>query len=151
MLPLAASCSTLTVLLNSGTRMPLLGMGTFRLQGAELVSQCVEAALAHGYRSFDTAAVYGNEAAIGQALGALLPLHGLARSDVFLTTKLGPRDQGKAEAEAACLRSLEQLACGYLDLYLIHWYAWLRGQWCRRGTGWQMHVAMVGGTLQEGD
>ncbi|XP_053890224.1 glyoxal reductase-like [Malaclemys terrapin pileata] len=110
-----------TVLLNSGTRMPLLGMGTFRLQGAELVSQCVEAALAHGYRSFDTAAVYGNEAAIGQALGALLPLHGLARSDVFLTTKLGPRDQGKAEAEAACLRSLEQLACGYLDLYLIHW------------------------------
>uniref|UniRef100_A0A674I2S2 NADP-dependent oxidoreductase domain-containing protein n=1 Tax=Terrapene triunguis TaxID=2587831 RepID=A0A674I2S2_9SAUR len=88
---------------------------------AELVSQCVEAALAHGYRSFDTAAVYGNEAAIGQALGALLPLHGLARSDVFLTTKLGPRDQGKAEAEAACLRSLEQLACGYLDLYLIHW------------------------------
>ncbi|XP_065409040.1 integral membrane protein GPR137 isoform X1 [Chrysemys picta bellii] len=101
--------------------MPLLGMGTFRLQGAELVSQCVEAALAHGYRSFDTAAVYGNEAAIGQALRALLPLHGLARSDVFLTTKLGPRDQGKAEAEAACLRSLEQLACGYLDLYLIHW------------------------------
>ncbi|XP_074861494.1 glyoxal reductase-like isoform X2 [Carettochelys insculpta] len=101
--------------------MPLLGMGTFRLQGTELVSQCVDAALAHGYRSFDTAAVYGNEAEIGQALGALLPLHGLERSDVFLTTKLGPRDQGKAKAEAACLRSLEQLACGYLDLYLIHW------------------------------
>ncbi|XP_006129712.2 glyoxal reductase-like isoform X3 [Pelodiscus sinensis] len=110
-----------TVLLNSGTRMPLLGMGTFRLQGAELVSQCVEAALAHGYRSFDTATVYHNERAMGQALGALLPLHGLERSDIFLTTKLGPQDQGKAKAEAACLRSLEQLACSYLDLYLIHW------------------------------
>uniref|UniRef100_A0A8C8R9Z6 NADP-dependent oxidoreductase domain-containing protein n=1 Tax=Pelusios castaneus TaxID=367368 RepID=A0A8C8R9Z6_9SAUR len=110
-----------TVLLNNGTRMPLLGMGTFRLRGTELVSQCVDAALAHGYRSFDTAAVYGNEMAIGQALGALLPHHGLARPDIFLTTKLAPRDQGEAEAEAACLHSLEQLASGYLDLYLIHW------------------------------
>ncbi|KPP78187.1 glyoxal reductase-like [Scleropages formosus] len=107
-------------LLNTGTRMPLLGLGTFQLRGSKEVHQAVDVALAAGYRAFDTAAVYRNEADLGCALRELLPKHGLTRKDIFLTSKLGPRDQGSAAREG-CLRSLEQLGCEYIDLYLIHW------------------------------
>uniref|UniRef100_A0A8C2GJF6 Zgc:101765 n=1 Tax=Cyprinus carpio TaxID=7962 RepID=A0A8C2GJF6_CYPCA len=108
------------VLLNTGTRMPLLGLGTFRLQGQEDTYNAVDAALTAGYRAFDTAAVYRNEAQLGHALRCLLPKHGLSREDVFITSKLGPKDQG-SKARDGCLRSLEQLGLGYIDLYLIHW------------------------------
>ncbi|KAJ6654183.1 hypothetical protein lerEdw1_007280 [Lerista edwardsae] len=101
--------------------MPLLGLGTFRLRGEEAVRLSVEAALQNGYRLVDTAAVYGNEAALGRVLGETLPRYGLGRSDLFLTSKLSPRDHGEEAAEKACLRSLQELGCGYLDLYLIHW------------------------------
>lgn len=100
--------------------MPLLGLGTFRLRGPEETYQTVDAALTAGYRAFDTAAVYRNEADIGQALCTLLPKHGLSRADVFITTKLSPRDQG-SKARDGCLRSLEQLGLDYIDLFLIHW------------------------------
>ncbi|XP_013910853.1 PREDICTED: glyoxal reductase-like [Thamnophis sirtalis] len=110
-----------TVRLNTGARMPLLGLGTYRLKGDEAVRASLDAALANGYRLVDTAAVYGNEAALGRALKDLLPRHGLAREDVFLTSKLSPRDHGEESAYAACLRTLQDLDCGYLDLYLIHW------------------------------
>ncbi|XP_030636605.1 uncharacterized protein LOC115817445 [Chanos chanos] len=109
-----------TVLLNSGTRMPLLGLGTYRLRGPEDTYRTVDAALATGYRAFDTAAVYRNEADIGRALRELLPKHGLSRVDVFITSKLGPRDQGP-RAREGCQRSLDQLGVDYIDLYLIHW------------------------------
>ncbi|XP_069036408.1 aldo-keto reductase Mkms_1985 [Lepisosteus oculatus] len=109
-----------TVELNTGARMPLLGLGTFRLRGAEELRRCVDAALAAGYRGFDTAAVYGNEEELGRALAELLPRHGLRRADVFVTSKLGPRDQGAGAAEA-CRRSVARLGAGYLDLYLVHW------------------------------
>ncbi|XP_061462197.1 glyoxal reductase-like isoform X2 [Rhineura floridana] len=101
--------------------MPLLGLGTFRLQGEEAVRLSLDAALGNGYHLVDTAAVYGNEAAIRHALSELLPCHGLARGDIFLTSKLSPRDHGEESAERACLRSLKELGCDYLDLYLIHW------------------------------
>nr|XP_028565433.1 uncharacterized protein LOC114586308 [Podarcis muralis] len=110
-----------TVWLNSGAPMPLLGLGTFRLLGEEAVRLSLDAALRNGYRLVDTAAVYGNESDIRHALHELLPHHGLARGDIFLTSKLSPRDQGQEAAEGACLRSLEELGCDYLDLYLIHW------------------------------
>lgn len=109
-----------SVLLNNDTRMPLLGLGTFRLQGEEDTYSAVDAALKAGYRAFDTAAVYRNEAHLGHALRCLLPKHGLSREDVFITSKLGPKDQG-SKARDGCLRSLEQLGLGYIDLYLIHW------------------------------
>ncbi|XP_072102205.1 glyoxal reductase isoform X1 [Mobula birostris] len=109
-----------SVRLNNGVEMPLVGLGTFKLRGYEAVYQALDAALAHGYRSFDTASVYQNEADIGKALRDLLPRHGLSRQDLFITSKLSPRDHGR-EAKAGCLRSLEALDCGYLDLYLIHW------------------------------
>ncbi|XP_042300659.1 glyoxal reductase-like, partial [Sceloporus undulatus] len=110
-----------TIWLNTGAPMPLLGLGTFRLRDEEAVRLSLDAALENGYRLVDTAAVYGNEATIGRALSELLPRHGLTRADIFLTSKLSPRDHGEELAEAACLRSLKKLGCDYLDLYLIHW------------------------------
>ncbi|XP_064185192.1 aldo-keto reductase Mvan_2161 [Anguilla rostrata] len=109
-----------TVLLNTGAQMPLLGLGTFRLRGPEETQRVIDAALAAGYRAFDTAAVYRNEAELGRALRDLLPKHGLSRGDVFITSKLGPRDQGH-RAREGCARSLEQLGLEYIDLYLVHW------------------------------
>uniref|UniRef100_A0A8C5QVI6 NADP-dependent oxidoreductase domain-containing protein n=1 Tax=Leptobrachium leishanense TaxID=445787 RepID=A0A8C5QVI6_9ANUR len=97
------------VTLNNGVTMPLLGLGTFRLRGLQNIIKAVDTALANGYRSFDTARVYRNEADLGCALRQLLPLYGLTRSDIFITTR------------EACLQSLEELGCEYLDLYLIHW------------------------------
>lgn len=109
-----------SVLLNTGVHMPLLGLGTYRLRGPEDTYQAIDAALSAGYRAFDTAAVYRNEADVGQALRTLLPKHGLSRADVFITSKLSPKDQG-AKARDGCLRSLEQLGLDYIDLFLIHW------------------------------
>ncbi|XP_028285338.1 uncharacterized protein LOC114451023 isoform X2 [Parambassis ranga] len=114
------SSSIPTVLLNTGVQMPLLGFGTYKLCGPEEVYLAVDAALAAGYRAFDSAAVYRNEADLGRALRELLPKHGLTREDVFITSKLGPKDQGDKAMDGA-LHSLSQLDLGYIDLYLIHW------------------------------
>ncbi|XP_067877888.1 glyoxal reductase [Heterodontus francisci] len=108
------------VRLNNGVEMPQVGLGTFKVRGYETVYQMLDAALGHGYCSFDTASVYQNEADIGRALKDLLPKHGLSRQDIFITSKLAPKDHG-AEAEAGCRQSLEALDCEYLDLYLVHW------------------------------
>ncbi|XP_026208846.1 aldo/keto reductase [Anabas testudineus] len=117
---MASSSSTLSVVLNTGAQMPLVGLGTYKLWGPEDVYRAVDAALAAGYRAFDSAAVYRNEADLGRALKELLPKYGLTREDVFITSKLGPKDQGDKAMEGA-LRSLSQLDLGYIDLYLIHW------------------------------
>ncbi|XP_036967849.1 uncharacterized oxidoreductase YtbE-like [Acanthopagrus latus] len=109
-----------SVLLNTGVQMPLLGLGTYKLLDPEGVYRAVDAALAAGYRAFDSAAVYRNEADLGRALKELLPKHGLTREDVFITSKLGPKDQGERAMEGA-LHSLAQLDLAYIDLYLIHW------------------------------
>lgn len=65
--------------------MPILGLGTYKLYGSEDVYRAVDAALAAGYRAFDTAAVYRNEADLGRALKKLLPKYCLTRQDVFIT------------------------------------------------------------------
>uniref|UniRef100_A0A1A8GVN8 NADP-dependent oxidoreductase domain-containing protein n=1 Tax=Nothobranchius korthausae TaxID=1143690 RepID=A0A1A8GVN8_9TELE len=108
------------VVLNAGLQMPILGLGTYKLCGPDEVHRSVDAALAAGYRAFDSAAVYRNEADLGRALRELLPKYGLTREDVFITSKLGPKDQGEKAMEGA-LHSLTQLDLGYIDLYLIHW------------------------------
>ncbi|KAL0969921.1 hypothetical protein UPYG_G00234550 [Umbra pygmaea] len=112
--------STPTVLLNTGAQLPLLGLGTFQLRGPEDTLQAVDAALSAGYRCFDTASVYRNEADLGRALRHLLPKYNLSREDIFIISKLGPKDQGIKAREGA-LRSLELLDLEYIDLYLIHW------------------------------
>ncbi|MFC7505805.1 aldo/keto reductase [Nocardioides sp. CPCC 206347] len=103
-----------TVTLNNGVAMPQLGFGVFQVPNDE-TEAAVTAALEAGYRSIDTAAVYRNEVGVGRALAK----SGLAREELFITTKLWNSDQ---EAPvAACEKSLERLGLDHADLYLIHW------------------------------
>jgi 2,5-diketo-D-gluconate reductase A len=103
-----------TVTLADGHRMPLLGFGTWQITGEAAVS-ATSTALEAGYRHIDTAAVYGNEGEVGRALAD----SGIAREEVFLTTKCPPNRAGR---EIDTLRrSLELLQTEYVDLWLIHW------------------------------
>lgn len=103
----------------SGYSVPLTGLGTYLIEGNDVL-KTLDKALAIGYRAFDTAAMYGNEKNIGSALKELLPKHNLNREAIFIQTKLDPSDHGNV-AKSALEKSLKNLQCGYLDLYLIHW------------------------------
>ncbi|GAB2795432.1 aldo/keto reductase [Amycolatopsis magusensis] len=105
-----------TVTLNNGVVMPQLGYGVFQVPDAETTA-AVTSALEAGYRSIDTATVYGNERGVGQALAD----SGLAREELFITTKVWNSDQGYDKALRAFDNSAELLGLDYLDLYLIHW------------------------------
>ncbi|WP_328617916.1 aldo/keto reductase [Amycolatopsis sp. NBC_00355] len=102
--------------LNNGVRMPQLGFGVFQVPDDE-TKAAVQAALEAGYRSIDTAAVYGNEAGVGQALAE----SGVARDELFITTKLWNSAQGYDATLKAFDESLAKLGLEQLDLYLIHW------------------------------
>jgi len=102
-------------------RMPRIGLGTWEVLGEKTIHEVVDAALGAGYRFIDTAQVYGNEKAIGNALKELLPKYNLTREDIFITTKLSPANQGKGSCEKSVLTSLENLQTDYIDLLLIHW------------------------------
>ncbi|MFF4345203.1 aldo/keto reductase [Kitasatospora sp. NPDC001540] len=104
------------VTLNNGVRMPQLGFGVFQVPDEETTA-AVAAALEAGYRSVDTAAVYGNERGVGKALAA----SGLPREELFVTTKLWNADQGHDATLRAFDASLDKLGLEYVDLYLIHW------------------------------
>ncbi|POH66995.1 oxidoreductase [Cryobacterium zongtaii] len=107
-----------TITLNNGVEIPQLGFGVFQVPDDETAA-AVTAALDAGYRSIDTAAIYGNEAGVGRALAA----SGIPRDELFITTKLWNSDQGFASTIAAHEASLAALGLDYLDLYLIHWPA----------------------------
>ncbi|WP_329794041.1 aldo/keto reductase [Lentzea sp. DG1S-22] len=98
--------------------MPQLGFGVWQVPDAEATSAVAEA-LEAGYRSIDTAAAYGNEAGTGQAIAE----SGLARDDVFVTTKLWNSEQGYDSTLRAFDDSMRKLGLDVLDLYLIHWPA----------------------------
>ncbi|WP_296666134.1 aldo/keto reductase [Demequina sp.] len=103
------------VTLSNGVEMPILGFGVFQIPEAD-TQAAVEAALEAGYRGLDTAAAYQNEAAVGRAIAA----SGIARDELFITTKLWISGQGEAAAREAFQHSLDTLALDHLDLYLIH-------------------------------
>ncbi|MEO8221116.1 MAG: aldo/keto reductase [Specibacter sp.] len=107
-----------TISLNNGVAMPRIGYGVFQVPDAE-TEQAVAAALAAGYRSIDTAAIYGNEEGVGRALAA----SGLPRGELFITSKAWIADLGLEATLAAFDVSLAKLGLDYLDLYLIHWPA----------------------------
>ncbi|MEV7031757.1 aldo/keto reductase [Streptomyces sp. NPDC093272] len=104
------------VTLNNGVTMPQLGFGVFQVPDEETTA-AVAAALRAGYRSIDTAAVYGNERGVGQALAD----SGIARDELFVTTKLWNSEQGYDSTLAAFDASLDRLGLDHVDLYLIHW------------------------------
>ena len=104
-------------LLNNGLEMPWLGFGVFKINDGQEVEQAVRYALETGYRSIDTAAVYGNERGVGKAVRE----SGILREDIFLTTKVWNDDQREKRALAAFEESLKRLGTEYVDLYLVHW------------------------------
>lgn len=106
-----------TLPLNDGTRIPLFGFGVYQIANGGSCYRAVRHALDAGYRHIDTAAFYGNEEDVGRAVRD----SGLARADVYVTTKLWNSDQGYDSALRAFDRSLQRLALDYVDLYLIHW------------------------------
>uniref|UniRef100_A0A0N5ALA2 Aldo_ket_red domain-containing protein n=1 Tax=Syphacia muris TaxID=451379 RepID=A0A0N5ALA2_9BILA len=108
--------------LNSNYMMPLIGLGTYKVTGQETVTVAVDAALKSGYRMFDTAKYYKNEAEIGNALKELLPKYNLKREDIFITTKFFPSRGNNSEyVKDMVNESLNCLQTDYLDLVLIHY------------------------------
>jgi 2,5-diketo-D-gluconate reductase A len=105
-----------TITLNDGMTIPQLGFGTFQVT-PETTKAATLAALEAGYRHIDTAEMYGNEKEVGEAIAA----SGLARADIYVTSKLNNGFHDRADALAAFDRTLEALGFDYLDLFLIHW------------------------------
>lgn len=110
-----------TMTLSNGVNMPGLGLGVFKVEEGPILVQAVKAAIAHGYRSIDTAAIYENERSVGQAIHEALQENHLAREELFITSKVWNADLGYESTIAAYEASLERLGLDYLDLYLIHW------------------------------
>ena len=102
-------------------KFPLIILGTFKIKDALDIENAIDHALKVGYRGIDTASVYKNESHIGNALSKLLKKHNLSRRNIFITTKLGPKDLGKDNTATAIDLSLAKLNLEYIDLFLIHW------------------------------
>jgi len=115
-----------TVKLNNGVEMPILGFGVFQIPDAAECERSVVDAIQTGYRLIDTAASYGNEEAVGKAIKR----SGVAREDLFITTKLWVSDAGYENTKKAFDRSMQRLQLDILDLYLIHQpYGDVYGAW----------------------
>ncbi len=108
--------------LSSGAQIPAIGLGTFGSDHAssESVAQAVLGAAEVGYRHFDCASVYGNEAAIGQSFKAILD-GGVPREKLWINSKLWNDQHDEKDVIAACRKSLQDLKLDYLDLYFVHW------------------------------
>ncbi|KPC74675.1 glyoxal reductase [Thermoactinomyces vulgaris] len=103
--------------LHNGVKMPWFGLGVWKAKEGEEVENAVKSAIAAGYRSIDTAAVYQNEAGVGAAIKAA----GVPREELFITTKVWNADQGYESTLQAFEESRTKLGLEYVDLYLIHW------------------------------
>ncbi|MBA7847806.1 aldo/keto reductase [Klebsiella sp. RHBSTW-00465] len=115
-----------TVTLNNGIEMPLLGFGVFQMTDAAECERAVVEAIETGYRLIDTAASYLNETQVGNALKQ----SGIARDELFVTTKLWMQDASYEGAKAQFERSINRLQLDYVDLYLIHQpYGDVHGAW----------------------
>jgi len=115
-LPSGASLAS-RVRLNQGPEIPWLGLGVFQSEPGKVTRDAVRYALEAGYRAIDTAAMYGNESDVGEAVRA----SGLPRDQVFVTTKLWHTEHGYEKALNAGRASAARLGLGAIDLYLIHW------------------------------
>ena len=114
------------VVLNNGVEMPTLGFGVFQIEDLAECERSVRDAIDVGYRLIDTAASYGNEESVGNAI----KVSGVPRNELFVTTKLWIADTGYDRTKAAFDRSMKKLQLDYLDLYLIHQpYGDVYGSW----------------------
>jgi len=112
--------------LNNGVEMPILGFGVFQIEDLAECERSVRDAIDVGYRLIDTAASYGNEESVGNAIKA----SGVSRNELFVTTKLWIADTGYEKTKRAFERSMKRLQLDYLDLYLIHQpYGDVFGSW----------------------
>lgn len=110
-----------TTTLHNGVQMPWFGLGVFKVEdGAELI-ESVKAAIKNGYRSIDTAAIYGNETGVGQGIREAMAEYNVTREELFVTSKVWNADLGYESTLAAYETTLNKLGLDYLDLYLIHW------------------------------
>jgi methylglyoxal/glyoxal reductase len=105
-----------TIALPSGAKIPLIGYGTYQLQGADCESG-VRWALETGYTHIDTASIYRNE----EVIGRVLKEKGISREKLFLTSKVAPGEQGYEGTRSAVAGMLSRLGVEYLDLVIIHW------------------------------
>ena len=103
--------------LNNGVHMPWFGLGVFQIDTDAETEAIVRTAIDHGYRSIDTAALYRNERGVGRALRT----SGVAREQLFVTTKVWNDDMRRGRVEVAFEDSLKKLGLDYVDLYLLHW------------------------------
>lgn len=103
--------------LNNGVRMPWLGLGVFRMESDAETESVAHAAIEEGYHAIDTAALYGNERGVGNAVRNC----GLAREEIFVTSKVWNDDMRAGRVESAFEESMERLGLEYIDLYLLHW------------------------------
>ena len=110
-----------TVQFYNGRTMPKIGLGTYRVKDSDECRESVKHAIEQGYRSIDTAMIYGNEETVGQGIKEGLKSTGLSREDLFITSKLWLTDFGRQNVEEAYRQSVEKLGMDYLDLYLMHW------------------------------
>ncbi len=111
------------ILLNTGDKIPVIGLGTFGSDtySNDEVAQAVKFAIKNGYRHIDCASVYGNEKEIGRALSDLIADNTIKREDLWITSKVWNDMHGDREVIASCKQSLKDLQLDYLDLYLVHW------------------------------
>jgi 2,5-diketo-D-gluconate reductase A len=115
-----------TVKLNNGVEMPILGFGVYQIPDAKECETSVTLAIEAGYRSIDTASAYMNESAVGNAIKS----SGVAREEIFVTTKVWIQDAGYENTLNAFEKSLKRLQMDYIDLYLIHQpYGDVYGSW----------------------
>ncbi len=106
------------LILNDGNKIPIVGFGTYKSQNQEGIESVISA-ISNGYSLIDTAAIYGNEEAVGKGIKA----SGVLRKDIFITTKLWRESLGYKSTKIEFQKSLNRLNLDYIDLYLIHWPA----------------------------
>lgn len=108
-----------TMMLNNGVSIPVIGYGTWQSPDSDVTVNGVKTAVGCGYRHIDTAAVYGNEVSVGKGINEC----GIPREELFVTSKVWNTERGYDTTLAAFEKTLQDLGCDYLDLYLIHWPA----------------------------
>ena len=114
------------IVLNNGIDIPQLGFGVFQITDQQLCKESVKTALKAGYRMIDTAACYGNERAVGEAIKE----SGISRDEIFISSKVWIQDAGYDATKKSFEKTLENLGTDYLDLYLIHMpYGDYHGSW----------------------